>query len=1068
MPIRRLLIANRGEIAVRIARAAADLGIATVAVAAGDEHDAPHLAAADESRRLPGRGPAAYLDSEQIVAVARAADCDALHPGYGFLSESVALAEAAAQAGLILVGPGPDTLARCGNKAATRRLAVELGVPVPAGSDGAASLEQALAFRAQHPGALMLKAVAGGGGRGMRVVGADDDLAGHWQRCASEAQSAFGSDALYVEVLIPDARHIEVQLLGDGQSLIHLWERDCSAQRRHQKLIELAPAPALDTKVRDALLADALAMGQALSLRGLATVEFLVAGSDHHLIEINPRLQVEHPVTEQVTGVDLVQAQLAVAGGASLAALGLSTPPPLRGAALELRLNAERLMPDGNLAGQSGRLERLQLPSGPGVRVDTAMRAGATVDPRFDSLLAKLIVSGADWAQVMTRAQRALRELEVAGCDSNRALLEALLAEQALASGQVHNRTVDAWLPGFAAAARPSTAADDGLLRAPMPGRIVAVVVEAGSQVEAGQELLVIEAMKMEHVIAAPGPGSVEAVLAASGETVAEGQPLLRFAADRDEGGPAAAVAHVDLDLIRSDLADLRSRLALTGDESRPAAIAKRHALGFASARENIAALCDPDSFVEYGALAIAMQRSRRKEQVLREETPADGLVCGIGRVNGDDVGADASRCAVLAYDYTVLAGTQGGQNHRKTDRMIQLAREQRLPLVFFTEGGGGRPGDTDAQHVQVTGLECSSFAGLAGLAGRVPLVGIANGRCFAGNAAFLGCCDVIIATEKSNIGMGGPAMIAGGGLGEYAPEDIGPLRVQRASGVVDIAVANEAEAVTAAQRYLGYFQGAVANFDAPDPRRLRQAVPENRLRAYDMREALALIADTGSVLELRPDFGPGMLTALARIGGRPVGIVANNPLHLAGAIDSPAADKGARFMRLCNAFGLPLIFLCDTPGIMVGPEAEKSGTVRHASRLFLAGAQLSVPFMTVVLRKAYGLGAQAMFGGHLKAGRFAVAWPTGEFGPMGLEGAVQLGFRRELAAIKEPAERQAAYERMVEALYARGKAVNVASHFEIDAVIDPAETRDWLLSGIGNHAGGPAAWQQGATLDVW
>jgi acetyl-CoA carboxylase carboxyltransferase component len=475
--------------------------------------------------------------------------------------------------------------------------------------------------------------------------------------------------------------------------------------------------------------------------------------------------------------------------------------------------------------------------------------------------------------------------------------------------------------------------------------------------------------------------------------------------------------------------------------------VERRRKTGQRTARENVEDLCDPGSFVEYGALAIAAQRRRRSLEDLIEKTPADGLVAGVGRVNGAQFGEERSRCAVLAYDYTVLAGTQGLQNHRKKDRLFELAERWRLPVVFFTEGGGGRPGDTDG--IGIAGLDCMAFHYFGRLSGLVPLVGINSGRCFAGNAALLGCCDVVIATANSSIGMGGPAMIEGGGLGVFHPDEVGPMAVQVPNGVVDVAVADEAEAVRVAKQYLGYFQGPLGSFECADQRLLRGLVPENRLRVYDVREVVRTLADTGTVLELRRGFGPGMLTALVRVEGRPLGVVANVPTHLAGAIDRDGADKAARFLQLCDAFDLPVLFLCDTPGMMVGPEAEKTALVRHVSRLFVIGASLSVPFFTIVLRKGYGLGAQAMAGGSFKAPFFTVSWPTGEFGGMGLEGAVKLGYRKELAALEDPAARKALFDEMVARMYEVGKATSYATAFEIDDVIDPADSRRLILAAL-------------------
>jgi len=570
----------------------------------------------------------------------------------------------------------------------------------------------------------------------------------------------------------------------------------------------------------------------------------------------------------------------------------------------------------------------------------------------------------------------------------------------------------------------------------PVVGTVVSVPVGPGDSVDAGTVVAVLEAMKMEHPVEAGDRGTVLEVLVAPGDTVGSGVALVVIGpgADRPPAaaaeGLAAAAATV---VVRADLAEVLERRARTGDDARPDAVARRHARGRRTARENIADLIDDGSFVEYGALAVAAQRERRTLDDLIATTPADGLIGGTARIGGRP-------CAVVSYDYTVLAGTQGWQGHRKKDRLFEIIERLELPVVLFAEGGGGRPGDTDAPGV--SGLDCMAFALWARLSGRVPTIGIASGYCFAGNAALLGCCDTIVATAGANIGMGGPAMIEGGGLGVHEPTDIGPTSVQSANGVVDIVVTDEAQAVAVAKRYLSYFAGPVADWTCADQRALRSVVPDNRRLAYDVRRVLDTMADVDTVLELRRGFGDGMVTALARIEGLPLGVVANNPLHLGGAIDRDAADKAARFMQLCDAFGLPVLFLCDTPGFMVGPAAEETAQVRHFARMFVTGAHLTVPFFTIVLRKGYGLGAQAMAGGSFHAPLFTVSWPTGEFGGMGLEGAVRLGFRRELDAIADPTARQAAYDRMVAAAYDRGRALNVATHFEIDDVIDPAESR--------------------------
>lgn len=578
-------------------------------------------------------------------------------------------------------------------------------------------------------------------------------------------------------------------------------------------------------------------------------------------------------------------------------------------------------------------------------------------------------------------------------------------------------------------------------IQSPLQGTVVRVAAP-GDQVRAGTPVAVIESMKMEHDVSAESDVVIATVAVAVGQTVMAGDELLRA----DPVVISVPDTTIDVSVVaseRDDLKAVRERHHLGSDSGRPEETSRRHGSGRRTARENIADLVDVGTFVEYGPLVIAAQRRRRPVEDLIRRTPADGLVGGLGRVNGDLFGDRAARVVAMSYDYAVLAGTQGQQNHRKKDRLFDVARQLQIPVVFFAEGGGGRPGDTDG--LGVSGLDCWAFHDFAELSGLVPLVGITGGFCFAGNAAILGCCDVVIACEGSNIGMGGPAMIEGGGLGVFPPTAIGPLDVQRSNGVIDLVARDDAHAVELAKKYLSYFQGSVPDFRVVDQDGLRHVVPQNRVKAYDVRAAIDIMFDGGSVLELRRDFGVGMITALARLEGRPVGVVANDPTHLAGAIDSDGADKAARFLQLCDAFDLPIVTLVDTPGMMVGPEVEATALVRHCSRLFVTGANLTVPVVSVVLRKSYGLGAQAMMAGSTKAPLACVAWPTGEFGGMGLEGAVRLGYRKELEATSDPEERERLFQEMVARLYEHGKALSVATHFEIDDVIDPAETRRWI-----------------------
>ncbi|MDF3933751.1 acetyl-CoA carboxylase family protein [Pseudomonas citronellolis] len=1071
MPIASLLIANRGEIAIRIARAAAELGLRSVAVYAEDDAASLHTRQADQAVALRGRGAAAYLDIAQLIEVALAQGCDAVHPGYGFLSENAEFARRCEAAGLRFVGPDAEVLEQLGDKARARELASQHGVALAAGTNRATSLADAERFFAQLPAGagMMIKALAGGGGRGMRAVRSREEIAEAYARCQSEARAAFGNDALYVERLIERARHIEVQVIGDGSGQVsHLWERDCSLQRRNQKLLEIAPSPGLHPRLRGAIATAAVRLAEAVRYRGLGTFEFLLDedSGDFLFMEANPRLQVEHTVTEAVTGIDLVQAQLRIAAGASLAELNLRQAeiPAPRGFAVQLRINLESLAADGSPQPASGVLQAYQPPSGPGLRVDGYGYPGYRASTGYDSLLAKLIVQAADYPQALRKAYRALCEFRLEGVANNIPLLLNLLRRPELVENRVGTRFIEThaaelladeahphrWL-GDAAGAQEthSQAAPAGCLAlgAPSAGVLVSLLAGPGDAVASGQVIAIVEAMKMEIEIKAEASGIVHSLAAAPGDSLDPGAALLFIEPADVARQEQDSASELDLEYLRADLAEVIERHAIGLDARRPEAIAKRHAAGKRSARENLDDLLDPGSFIEYGALAIAAQRRRRSLEELQAISPADGLVTGLGSVNAAQFGDEAARCLAIAYDYTVFAGTQGVMNHKKSDRMLQLAEQWRIPLVLYAEGGGGRPGDSD--YLGVAGLDCATFMGMARLSGLVPLVGVAAGRCFAGNAALLGCCDVIIATRDSSIGMAGPAMIEGGGLGRYAAEDVGPSHVQAPNGVIDVLVEDEAEATRVARQYLSYFQGDVRDWQCADQRHLRHAVPENRLRAYDMRQVIATLADAGSVLELRRQFAPGMITALVRIEGKPFGLIANNPTHLGGAIDAVAGDKAARFMQLCDAFDLPMLSLCDTPGFMVGPEAEKQGTVRHVSRMFVTAASLSVPFFTVVLRKGYGLGAMAMAAGGFHASLFSIAWPSGEFGAMGLEGAVRLGYAKELAAVEDPAEQQKLFDKMVAAAYRHGKGLNMASFLEIDDVIDPAETRRWLLRGL-------------------
>lgn len=1078
-----LLVANRGEVALRILRAAAEVGLETVAVAPGDDARSRHLASADRQVRLTGSGAAAYLDVDQLVEVAREAGCDLLHPGYGFLSERADLARACAAAGIGFVGPAAEVLEVAGDKVRARDLAARAGLAVVAGTGPVTSAAEIAAFLDRTGGPAALKATAGGGGRGTRRVAPGDDLEAALERCRSEAERAFGDPTVHLERWLDPVRHVEVQLIADADRVVAVGDRDCSLQRARQKLVEIAPAPGLPGAVRTSLAEAAVAFGEAIGLTSLATVEFLLpTGPDADpssapvFLECNPRLQVEHPVTEAVTGVDLVVAQLRLATGATLVELGLGQPPAPRGAAVEVRVNAEVVDADGARP-DAGELTRFEPPAGPHVRVESAAYAGGQAHPGFDPLLAKVVTSGDDLPTALARADRSLRELVVEGVATNAALLRATVRHAQVTAWEVDTSWFERHLPvlveaaatltpvtlpaveAAGSAASGSAAAGDGrsgppgaavgpddaprgAVLAPTRATVVAVRVGEGELVAAGQELVVLEAMKMQQGVVAPVAGTVRSILAAVGEVVAPGTPLLAVTASGDDATEDVAEVEPDPEHVRPDLAALHAALAPTLDDHRPDAVARRHDRGRRTARENLADLVDDGSLLEYGQLAVAGQRRARSLEDLIAATPADGIVTGVATIGG-------GRVAVLAYDYTVLAGTQGLIGHAKTDRMLELAHAERLPVVFFTEGGGGRPGDVDHLDVSFTGLDLDTFATFAAVGTVAPRVAVNAGYGFAGNALLFGCADVRIATRGSSIGLAGPVMIEAAGLGACAPGEVGPAALLAELGVVDVLADDEAAATALARAAIGHLRGDVVPGEAPDQRRLRHLVPEDRKRAYDVRRVLDVLADVGSVLELGATHAPGMLTAYARFDGRPWGVLANDPRHLGGAIDAAGAAKAARFLRHCERFGLPVLSLCDTPGFMVGPDSEREGAAGAAADLVEAGAALTVPLVFVALRKGYGIGAMAMAGGSFHRPVATVAWPSGEFGPMSLEGIARIVSKAELAAEADPAARAALLAERTAALEELGAAIPVARLLEVDAVIDPADTRRWLAAAL-------------------
>ena len=848
----KLLVANRGEIAIRIIRAGAELGIPTVAVYPQDDAGSLHTGKADEALAIRGAGTTAYLDIERIIGAAKNSGCDAIHPGYGFLAENAKFAQRCLEEGITFVGPTVELLLLFGDKARARTAAATAGVPILRGLDHAVSVDEAKSFLAElGPNrAMMIKAVAGGGGRGSRLVEDADEIDATYDKCRSEAEAAFGSGDVYVEEFIQQARHIEVQILGDGKGgIAHLGERECSAQRRFQKLIEVAPAPCLNDKLRRKIIDAAVRLANKVNYTNAGTFEFLVdcSSSDQRFafIEANARLQVEHTVTEEVTGVDLVKAQLRLTQGSTIADLGLAEEQAPRGYAIQARVCMERVREDGSIHPTTGTLSAYEAPSGLGIRTDGFGYNGYETSLLYDSLLAKVIghSPSPDFADTIARTSRALSEFRIEGVETNIQFLQSILEQPEFASGSLHTRFVDQELHRLATqssvdrpryvtpvGAGPRSGAvggeedadrpvgPDGSVGLPSPiqGTIVAIDVAVGQEVRKGQTVAVVEAMKLQHDIQADQSGVVCEISMSVGDIVKEGYPIVFIHESEIEGGEIESSASDELDQLRGDMQELNNRIAENLDAMHAEAVAARHADGRRTARENIADLLDDGSFREFGPATSG--------------SIDGGSVIGFGSVNADLFGEERSRVALIHNDISTTTTTNGA-GHYKQEPVHELVHDFQVPLVIFSEGEG-KP-YVGPQGFQLgVGMDTQLYSEFAKLSGLVPLVGITTGQCFGPNATLLACCDVIIATRTATIGMGGgPAVVEATGMGKFTPEEIGSMSFQVENGNVDILVEDDAAAVRTAKQYLSYFQGNVGHWEAPDQRRMRHIIPENRVR---------------------------------------------------------------------------------------------------------------------------------------------------------------------------------------------------------------------------------------------
>ncbi|MGA1370892.1 MAG: carboxyl transferase domain-containing protein [Pseudomonadales bacterium] len=1098
---KRVLISNRGEIAIRIAHAAASLGIESVAVYPAVDAQSLHTRVATRAREIPSgntpdAGIRAYLDGAAIIAAALAEGCDAVHPGYGFLAENAQFVRDCAAAGLVFIGPDADVVHLFGDKLAARALAQSAGVKTVPGSDHALKDAAAAATIAAEMGyPVMLKAAAGGGGRGIRRVDTAAAMAEAFARCQSEAEAAFGDGALFVERLIEDPRHIEVQILADqAGNVIHLHERDCSVQLRHQKVVEVAPAPGLEASLRARLHEDAVRLARAAGLRNAATVEFLVepASGAHWFIECNPRIQVEHTITEAVTGVDLVEAQFRIAAGETLSALGLdpaSGPPEPRGFAVQLRV----------VALGAGTFTAYREPSGVGVRVDAAGYLGYSPPPQFDPLFAKLICrsgSSGDFVSAVDRAQRALQAFHLAGVADNRAQLASILAHPRFRAGDARTpwlatletpagsltSSVGTFLtqqsahlgmraPESAAPARPAlplSGAEQGA-QSPLSGAFVSWSVEPGSRVSAGATLAIVSAMKMETAVVAPCAGQVVSRLALnSGDPVAAGEILL--AVIPGEPGQGDAVAQTDgwLPLL-DEVATLQSlALARFPPDSKDPGVVRQRSRGKLTCRERIDVLLDPGSFREIGSLAGFA--SHDDEGAVLAFTPANH-VGGHGRI-------DAREVVVCADDFTSRGGHADGAIGAKSTYLDRLSLDLRMPSLRLLDGssGGGsvaamvpqqqKSGESTAQESsgairagrpRVTGGGGSFLPGHLGSAlyaeqlATVPVVNLLLGSVVGIGAAkaVLGHFSVMV-RDVAQLFVAGPPVVSHAMGYEVSKEALGGWHIHCANGAVDNLAESELEAFAMARRFLSYLPASVYEAPpvlAPDPfdpadRRdeaLLHIVPRKRTTTFDMRAAIRLLADRDSFFEIGPLWGTDQITGFIRMNGHPLGVIASDSRHInGGALTADGCDKLKRHLDLCDLFHIPVLNLVDNPGFAVGIEHERAATIRKGGEWMIAFAQVRIPLFTVIMRRSFGV-AGNNYATPLARSAMRVVWPAADVGGIPPEGGIEAAYKRQLAEAEDPAALRAEINARIES--ARGP-IGPLNRFQMEEMIDPRDTR--------------------------
>lgn len=1093
---KRVLIANRGEIAIRISRAAASLGIESVAVFTPADSQSLHTKLADKAHEI-GRTIAdplrAYLDIEVVIAAAKESSADCVHPGYGFLSENANFAERCRAEGLRFIGPSPAALALFGNKVEARAFAEKQGIPVVPGAPGAlASSADAKAMAGKIGYPVMLKASAGGGGRGMRIVARVDEMDEAFARCRGEAQAAFGDDAVFLEKIVPRPRHIEVQVLGDShRNVVHLFERDCSVQLRHQKVVEVAPAPNLDDALRGRILADAVTLARAAAYENAGTVEFLVDGESgkHFFIECNPRIQVEHTITEQVMGLDLVEAQFRIASGDSLASIGVGDQNSVgrpRGFAIQARVVAQG----------TGTLTAYREPSGPGVRVDACGYLGLTPPPQFDPLLAKVICqsgSSATFESAIDRTRRALAEFHIAGVPTNLEQLRAILANAEFRRGDARTTLLSEAIEpakgeqaalkfldqqagalgrvGRTAQApvRPLPVAPGHVaIECPHAGAVVDIKVRAGDMVKTGQTLFVVSAMKMESSIAAPCAGVIESVAPIAARNAVDGGQIL--AVIKPSGSPQAApVLPVEeswapmLGKVAALQAIAHKRLA---PGSREPGVVRQRNRSKLTCRERIDALLDHGSFREVGSLAGFASFDDAGE--IAEFTPASH-VGGRGRIEGRP-------CIVCADDFTSRGGHADGAIGQKSRYLDRLSIEIRTPSIRLLDGssGGGsvatmvpkQGASAEASAKESTGAIKVGQPRVVGSGGSflpghlgsstyadqlatVPVVNLLLGSVVGIGAAkaVLGHFSVMV-RDISQLFVAGPPVVSHAMGYDVTKEELGGWHIHCRNGSVDNLAESEEEAMAQTRRFLSYLPSSVyeappvqPTTDKPDRREeeLLTLVPRKRIATFDVRRAIQLIADKDSFFEIGSLWGTDQVTGFIRLAGHPVGVIASDSRHVnGGALTADGCDKLRRHLDVCDLFHIPLLNLVDNPGFAVGIEHEMAGTIRKGGEWMVAFAQVQIPIFTVLMRRSFGV-AGNNYATPRSSASIRVTWPAADVGGIPPEGGIEAAYKRQLAEAADPAALRAEINARIESV--RGP-IGPLNRFEIEEMIDPRDTR--------------------------